>query len=543
MSKPAPKGGGNPPPKKPRKAFDHYVLECFKAIDKDEPVDLSEVRRASTIICIFWSACVNAVISPWAAWRRNRSLSPLWPAPQFAISRRGLPPSNYLAPFLTHPPLSHVSCEQLSEERLRKVCQLVSDESDFDSEMDFKELKTAARQLLQQPGNMIRFQKSVAQLEAKARWSEMDADAKAPYEAKYQADQVRWREWQEAEAGLKSASGSGGGGAASGGGADAKPPKEKKEKKGGEAEGSSKGGEGGGGGGGTNNLLLSKKERKEKAAERGGEGGSASKKPKKDKDARAEEENKALPGKKRKRFADDDDSSDDDKGGGGGGEAGKGSKEVERVACPELGEGWMCVSKKRLGGQGVKNVDKTYVSPDGKQFSSRKKVLEYLGMESDPLDAGKPKVKAPRALTHKERQKQRLAEGKARLSACLTRSQRAQERLALAESSDPLPYVPGSSPEPPGRLPLTDGSLATDVMPLWSFACAFSYVLAIFPVNVDVFCAHIQRQERSVYLAELHVRLLRSLLFNVQRLRDEHQVRSRPHVRASIPSARHPSLP
>ena len=176
------------------------------------------------LLYVYSGACVNAVISPWAAWRRNRSLSPLWPDPQFAISRRGLPPSNYLAPFLTHPPLSHVSCEQLSEERLRKVCQLVSDESDFDSEMDFKELKTAARQLLQQPGNMIRFQKSVAQLEAKARWSEMDADAKAPYEAKYQADQVRWREWQEAEAGLKSASGSGGGGAASGGGADAKPP-------------------------------------------------------------------------------------------------------------------------------------------------------------------------------------------------------------------------------------------------------------------------------------------------------------------------------
>ena len=538
MSKPAPKGGGNPPPKKPREASDHYALECFKLIDQDKPVDLSEV---CAVQAHFAMGCMALESLPIAALAGSSfcHLPSLHLPPSKTISRPSHPPCSLPSP----------SREQLSEERLRKVCRLVSAVKSprFDREMDFKDLKTAARQLLQQPGNMIRFQNSVVQLEAKARWSEMDADAKAPYEAKAKADLVRWRQdlvrwrkWQEAESELTSASGSGGAGAASGGGADAKPPK---EKKGGEAEGISKGGEGGGGGGGTNNLLLSKKERKEKAAERGGEGGSASKKPKKDKDARAEEENKALPGKKRKRFADDDDSSDDDKGGGGGGEAGKGSKEVERVACPELGEGWMCVSKKRLGGQGVKNVDKTYVSPDGKQFSSRKKVLEYLGMESDPLDAGKPKVKAPRALTHKERQKQRLAEGKARLSACLTRSQRAQERLALAESSDPLPYVPGSSPEPPGRLPLTDGSLATDVMPLWSFACAFSYVLAIFPVNVDVFCAHIQRQERSVYLAELHVRLLRSLLSNVQRLRDEHQVRSRPHVRASIPSARHPSLP
>ena len=35
---------GAKPPKKPRKAVDHFVLEAFKAVDKEDVVDLGEVR-------------------------------------------------------------------------------------------------------------------------------------------------------------------------------------------------------------------------------------------------------------------------------------------------------------------------------------------------------------------------------------------------------------------------------------------------------------------------------------------------------------------
>ena len=319
----------------------------------------------------------------------------------------------------------------------------------------------------------------------------------------------------------------GGGSGSSPGAADAGAKKEKKEKPQAAASTSDGGGKGGdgdastspGGGGGVNNLLLSKKERKDKAAAE-----ASSKKAKKEKRAEEEAENRALPGKKRKRFADDDDSSADEGGGKGGG-AGKGSVVVDQAPCPELGEGWVCISKKRLGGQGSKQVDKTYVSPDGKQFNSRKKVLQYLGLESDPLEPNAKPPKPPRAFTHKERQKQRLGEAKA-LQACLTRSQRTHERLVQLEAGydASLPFIKGSSPEPPGRLPLTDGSIAADLMPIWAFVTSFSHVLTLQPA-VDDFCKHLQRQERSVLLAEVHVRLLRSLLSNIHELRDKHQVR------------------
>lgn len=65
--------------------------------------------------------------------------------------------------------------------------------------------------LLQQSGNQIRFQKSIAQLIAKAKWVEMGEEAKAPYEAKHEAEVVRYREWKEAEAaGNEPAAGGGG---------------------------------------------------------------------------------------------------------------------------------------------------------------------------------------------------------------------------------------------------------------------------------------------------------------------------------------------
>jgi hypothetical protein len=53
-------------------------------------------------------------------------------------------------------------------------------------------------------------------------------------------------------------------------------------------------------------------------------------------------------------------------------------------------------------------------------------------------------------------------------------------------------------PEPPGRLPLTDGTLANEVMPLWAFAVGFERVLTLASFYPDDFCAALQRKERSV---------------------------------------------
>ena len=78
-------------------------------------------------------------------------------------------------------------------------------------------------------------------------------------------------------------------------------------------------------------------------------------------------------------------------------------------------------------------------------------------------------------------------------------------------------------PEPPGRLPLSNGLLASEVVPLWSFAVGFERVLQLSSFTPDAFCAAIQRTEPSTLLSELHVRLLRGLLSEYAALRIKHQ--------------------
>ena len=48
--KPVASAGKDPPPRKPRKAIDHYVLECFKNINKEELIDLGAVIYYCRII-------------------------------------------------------------------------------------------------------------------------------------------------------------------------------------------------------------------------------------------------------------------------------------------------------------------------------------------------------------------------------------------------------------------------------------------------------------------------------------------------------------
>ena len=63
--------------------------------------------------------------------------------------------------------------------------------------------------------------------------------------------------------------------------------------------------------------------------------------------------------------------------------------------CPEFGDGWTRRSRQRAGASGV---DHTYVSPAGKSFPSRVKVVQHLGLASDPGSQG------GRRLTEEERE-------------------------------------------------------------------------------------------------------------------------------------------
>ena len=53
--------------------------------------------------------------------------------------------------------------------------------------MDFKEILAAAQQLLaKDAGNKLKFQMSIAQIDAKAKWKTMSPEEKTPYEEKAQ---------------------------------------------------------------------------------------------------------------------------------------------------------------------------------------------------------------------------------------------------------------------------------------------------------------------------------------------------------------------
>ena len=54
--------------------------------------------------------------------------------------------------------------------------------------------------------------------------------------------------------------------------------------------------------------------------------------------------------------------------------------------CPEFGDGWTRRSRQRPGTSG--HMHHAYVSPTGKTFRSRKKVVQHLGLASDPGSKG-----------------------------------------------------------------------------------------------------------------------------------------------------------
>ena len=94
--------------------------------------------------------------------------------------------------------------------------------------------------------------------------------------------------------------------------------------------------------------------------------------------------------------------------------------------------------------------------------------------------------------------------------------QRKEGERALAEA--PVGPPP---PEPPGTLPLKSTALAHDFMSVWAFAGSFMSTLVLQPFSPEELCAALQRPGDSVLLAELHVRLLRTLLAEFESLRKQ----------------------
>ena len=114
--------------------------------------------------------------------------------------------------------------------------------------------------------------------------------------------------------------------------------------------------------------------------------------------------------------------------------------------CPEFGDGWTRRSRQRAGASGV---DHTYVSPAGKSFPSRVKVVQHLGLASDPGSQG------GRRLTEEERA--------ARLGAKLPKEkEKASQQGAHQRAVTGDAKAAASPAAPPTALPAGGGGRADD---------------------------------------------------------------------------------
>lgn len=330
---PLPTPTAGQPPKKPRPAFDLYVLKAF-----------SELKA---------EACAEAPID------------------------LGL----------------------MTDERLRTVCRLVFANSRYDADKSRNDLVSEVSQYLAEGGKArLRFKKAAVQADAKTMWKAMSDTEKLPYEEQAAAEKQAFRLAVEQETAAAAAAPS----------SDKQLKEERSEK-----PSTSSAANVGSSGDGHNALLHGVKKRKQpattrtKAAKEQGSVESGEDRPLKGlkKVAAAKAKEKEVGGAKRKH-----DDKDDKEGGGVKGK--EAAPIVEEFHCPELGLGWRCVSKRRVGsgGGGSKHVDKYYVDPDGKQYNSRLKALKAAGLDEDPLTS----MATKRPLTAKDRQKQRMVRADAR---------------------------------------------------------------------------------------------------------------------------------
>ena len=119
----------------------------------------------------------------------------------------------------------------------------------------------------------------------------------------------------------------------------------------------------------------------------------------------------------------------------------------------------------------------------------------------------------------KEKAKGTKAKDKEKLQSAIREANEEEARLKAAKEADETAGPP--APEPPGTLPLKDTTLAHDFMVVWAFASSFRETLVLAPFSPENLCAALQRPGESVLLAELHVRMLRTLLHEIEALRKQ----------------------
>ena len=320
-------------------------------------------------------------------------------------------------------------CAQIEEGQLRKVVRLVTADSDYDEDMSRAEVHRAAGQLLATPGNLVRFHKSLAQLDAKRRWSALSEQDRQPWEERAAAETSRWNEWKAAEASTASASAPQAAGkkkdkdsadAKGDTGAAAKKKDKEKDKEGG----------GGKGGGGRAARAAAAAPAAAGSRRRSGQRRSPTAAPTRrrprrmpraaqpPRPPRGRRQEAAARQRRRRR----------------GRRRRDGAHRVPRARV------WVGVrgeaARERDGREGV---GQGYISPEGERFTSR--VSVHLGLEVDPLD-GEAKPQGAALMTKRERAKARVAEARARLP---RRSRARRRRTRSASPPRPSRTREGSS--------------------------------------------------------------------------------------------------
>ena len=137
--------------------------------------------------------------------------------------------------------------------------------------------------------------------------------------------------------------------------------------------------------------------------------------------------------------------------------------------------------------------------------------------EGEGEESAAPKEKPAKPLKEKKQTPKQLA--RARLDAVLAAAAREQESaLAFEKGMGPPAH---ERPEPRGVMPLAfEQASAEEVLAVWSFARSLSVQLGLSPFDVDDFARALERPGQERLLAELHLRLLRVLLRDVEALRN-----------------------
>ena len=173
-----------------------------------------------------------------------------------------------------------------------------------------------------------------------------------------------------------------------------------------------------------------------------------------------------------------------------------------------LGEAWKALSKEDRGPYEAQAAE------DKQRYLTE---CEAAGI--DPNEVKAPKEETAPKPPPKEKKPTPKQLARARLDAVLAAAAREQESaLALEKGMGPPAH---ERPEPRGVMPLVfEKAAAEEVLSVWSFARSLSAQLGLSPFEVDDFARALERPGQERLLAELHLRLLRVLLRDVEALRN-----------------------